>query len=143
MEKKHLDRRLDQMRREGTVFRAGVSVGDDADRGPCCATATTPSSSPWAPPRPATCRSPAASWAGIHQAMEFLPQSNRASLGEEVADQITPTGKDVVIIGGGDTGADCLGTATRQGAALDHAAGDHAGAAGRTGPPASRGRRTR
>jgi len=49
--------------------------------------------------------------------MEYLPQSNRASLGEEVVDQITAEGKHVVIIGGGDTGADCLGTATRQGAA--------------------------
>jgi glutamate synthase (NADPH/NADH) small chain len=52
--------------------------------------------------------------AGIHQAMEYLPQSNRASLGAEVPDQITATGKHVVIIGGGDTGADCLGTAIRQ-----------------------------
>ncbi len=49
--------------------------------------------------------------------MEFLPQSNRASLGESVADQITAAGKHVVIIGGGDTGADCLGTTHRQGAA--------------------------
>jgi glutamate synthase (NADPH/NADH) small chain len=48
--------------------------------------------------------------------MEYLPPSNRASLGEEVPDQVTATGKDVVIIGGGDTGADCLGTAIRQGA---------------------------
>jgi glutamate synthase (NADPH/NADH) small chain len=49
--------------------------------------------------------------------MEYLPQGNRAALGEEVDDQITAAGKDVIIIGGGDTGADCLGTATRQGAA--------------------------
>jgi glutamate synthase (NADPH/NADH) small chain len=55
--------------------------------------------------------------AGIHQAMEYLPQANRAALGEDVADQIVATGKHVVIIGGGDTGADCLGTAHRQGAA--------------------------
>ncbi len=54
---------------------------------------------------------------GIHQAMDYLPQSNRASLGEEVADQVTADGRDVVIIGGGDTGADCLGTAIRQRAA--------------------------
>ena len=53
---------------------------------------------------------------GIHQAMEYLPQSNRASLGEEVEGQIRADGKHVVIIGGGDTGADCLGTATRQNA---------------------------
>jgi glutamate synthase (NADPH/NADH) small chain len=54
---------------------------------------------------------------GIHQAMEYLPQSNRASLGHEVEDQVVATGKHVVIIGGGDTGADCLGTAHRQQAA--------------------------
>jgi glutamate synthase (NADPH/NADH) small chain len=54
---------------------------------------------------------------GIHQAMEFLPQANRAASGEQVEDQITATGKHVVIIGGGDTGADCLGTAHRQKAA--------------------------
>ena len=54
---------------------------------------------------------------GIHQAMEFLPQANRATHGEDVPDQITAAGKNVVIIGGGDTGADCLGTAHRQGAA--------------------------
>jgi glutamate synthase (NADPH/NADH) small chain len=54
--------------------------------------------------------------AGIHQAMEYLPQANRVARGETVEDQIVATGKDVVIIGGGDTGADCLGTATRQGA---------------------------
>ena len=53
---------------------------------------------------------------GIHQAMEFLPQANRVSLGEEVEGQIVATDKDVVIIGGGDTGADCLGTSIRQGA---------------------------
>ena len=53
---------------------------------------------------------------GIHQAMEFLPQANRTSLGEAVDDQIVATDKDVVIIGGGDTGADCLGTSIRQGA---------------------------
>ena len=65
----------------------------------------------------ATCRCPGRELGGIHQAMEYLPQSNRASLGEEVTDQIRADGKHVVIIGGGDTGADCLGTAIRQGAA--------------------------
>ena len=54
---------------------------------------------------------------GIHQAMEFLPQANRVALGDEVEGQITATGKHVVIIGGGDTGADCLGTSHRQKAA--------------------------
>src|SRR5690606_27281918 len=55
--------------------------------------------------------------AGIHQAMEYLPQANRSALGESVPDQIVATDKHVVIIGGGDTGADCVGTAHRQGAA--------------------------
>ena len=116
MEKKVLDRRLDQMRREGTVFRAGVDVGEsitgDALRERYDAVviaigATVPRD------LPATGRE----LGGLHQAMEYLPQSNRASLGEEVAGQIRADGKHVVIIGGGDTGADCLGTAHRQGAA--------------------------
>jgi len=54
---------------------------------------------------------------GVHFAMEYLPQANRVCAGESVADQILATGKHVVIIGGGDTGADCLGTAHRQKAA--------------------------
>ena len=115
MEKKHLDRRLDQMRREGTVFRAGVDVGNELtaeslrDRYDAVVLAMGATD---ARDLPVTGRE----LDGIHQAMEYLPQSNRASLGEEVAEQITAEGKDVVIIGGGDTGADCLGTATRQGA---------------------------
>jgi glutamate synthase (NADPH/NADH) small chain len=115
MEKKHLDRRLEQMRREGTVFRAGVDVGDELtadslrDRYDAVVLAMGATEARDLP-------APGRELGGIHQAMEFLPQSNRASLGEEVADQITAEGKDVVIIGGGDTGADCLGTSTRQGA---------------------------
>ena len=116
MEKSVLDKRLDQMRREGTVFRAGIDVGEDLtadqlkdryDAIVLAVGATLPRD------LPATGRE----LDGIHQAMEFLPQSNRASLGVEVPDQITARGRHVVIIGGGDTGADCLGTATRQGAA--------------------------
>ena len=116
MEKSVLDKRLDQMRREGTVFRAGIDVGEDLtadqlkdryDAIVLAVGATLPRD------LPATGRE----LDGIHQAMEFLPQSNRASLGVEVPDQITADGKHVVIIGGGDTGADCLGTATRQRAA--------------------------
>jgi glutamate synthase (NADPH/NADH) small chain len=116
MEKKYLDRRIDQMRREGTVFRAGVEVGvqltgdDLRDRYDAVVLATGAGV-----PR----RMPASGseLAGIHYAMEYLPQANRAALGEEVEGQILATGKHVVIIGGGDTGADCLGTALRQGAA--------------------------
>ncbi|HEX4473384.1 MAG TPA: glutamate synthase subunit beta [Nocardioides sp.] len=118
MEKSVLDRRIDQMRREGTVFRAGVEVGahgsgltgdrlrERYDAVVLAVGSTLPRDLPV----------PGRELAGIHQAMEFLPQSNRASLGEDVPDQITAAGKDVVIIGGGDTGADCLGTAIRQGA---------------------------
>ncbi len=116
MEKRFLDRRLDQMRREGTVFRAGVEVGVELtgaelrerfDAVVLAVGATVPRDLPI----------PGRELAGIHQAMEFLPQSNRAALGETVDRQITAAGRHVVIIGGGDTGADCLGTSHRQGAA--------------------------
>jgi glutamate synthase (NADPH) small chain len=116
MEKGVLDRRLDQMRREGTVFRAGVDVGvgeltgtrlrDRYDAVVLAIGSTVGRDLPV----------PGRELGGIHQAMEYLPQSNRASLGEAVSEQVTASGKDVVIIGGGDTGADCLGTAIRQGA---------------------------
>ncbi|MFC5178884.1 glutamate synthase subunit beta [Nocardioides taihuensis] len=116
MEKKHLDRRVDQMKREGTVFRAGVDVGTDLtaaqlrDRYDAVVLAMGAT-------EPRDLDVPGRQLAGIHQAMEYLPQSNRACLGAEVEGQIRADGKHVVIIGGGDTGADCLGTATRQGAA--------------------------
>jgi glutamate synthase (NADPH) small chain len=121
MEKKHLDRRLDQMRREGTVFRAGVDVGAEltgaqlTERYDAVVLAMGATEA-------RDLQVAGRDLDGIHQAMEYLPQSNRASLGEEPVpsgegDQITAEGKHVVIIGGGDTGADCLGTATRQGAA--------------------------
>ena len=115
MEKIQVERRIDQMEREGTVFRTGVQVGDTLtgsqlrDRYDAVVLAIG-----------ATVRRdlpvPGRELAGIHQAMEFLPQANRVALGEEVEDQILATDKDVVIIGGGDTGADCLGTSVRQGA---------------------------
>ncbi len=116
MEKKHLDRRLDQMRREGTVFRAGVDVGGDltgqrlADRydAVVLATGSTVARDLGVEGRELD---------GIHQAMDFLPQANRVAVGESVEGQVTAEGKHVVIIGGGDTGADCLGTSTRQQAA--------------------------
>ncbi|HET8959742.1 glutamate synthase subunit beta [Nocardioides sp.] len=121
MEKKHLDRRLDQMRREGTVFRAGVEVGAEltgaqlTERYDAVVLAMGATAA-------RDLQVPGRELDGLHQAMEYLPQSNRASLGEDPVpsgegDQITAEGKHVVIIGGGDTGADCLGTATRQGAA--------------------------
>jgi glutamate synthase (NADPH/NADH) small chain len=115
MEKLQVERRIQQMKEEGTVFRSGVNVGVDVtgsqlrQRYDAVVIATGAT----------VARDLAASGrelGGIHQAMEFLPQANRAALGETVADQIVATGKDVVIIGGGDTGADCLGTVHRQGA---------------------------
>jgi glutamate synthase (NADPH/NADH) small chain len=115
MEKIQVDRRIDQMQREGTVFRSGIQVGDKLtgsqlrDRYDAVVLAIG-----------STVRRelavPGRELAGIHQAMEFLPQANRVALGEEVDDQIVATDKDVIIIGGGDTGADCLGTSIRQGA---------------------------
>jgi len=116
MEKKVLDRRLEQMRREGTVFRAGVDVGGDLtgeqlrERYDAVVLAV---GSTIARDLPV----PGRELSGIHQAMEFLPQANRVALGETVEGQIRADGKHVVIIGGGDTGADCLGTSIRQGAA--------------------------
>ncbi len=115
MEKKVLDRRLKQMRLEGTVFKSGVNIGVDItgeqllerfDAVVLAIGSTVARDLPI----------PGRELAGIHQAMEFLPQANRVALGQEVSEQIVATGKDVVIIGGGDTGADCLGTSIRQGA---------------------------
>jgi glutamate synthase (NADPH/NADH) small chain len=115
MEKIQVDRRIDQMQREGTVFRSGIQVGDKLtgsqlrDRYDAVVLAIGSTVRRDLPV-------PGRELAGIHQAMEFLPQANRVALGEEVDDQILATDKDVIIIGGGDTGADCLGTSIRQGA---------------------------
>src|SRR5262245_454598 len=115
MEKRHVDRRVDQMRREGTVFRAGVDVGTtitgDQLRERYDAVVLAVGATAWR-----DLPVPGRELGGVHQAMEYLPQSNRDSLGEEVENQIVATDKHVIIIGGGDTGADCLGTAHRQGA---------------------------
>lgn len=110
-----LNRRLRQMRNEGTIFRCGVEVGVDISAEELQArydVVILAVGSTVGRDLPVEGRE----LGGIHQAMEYLPQANRAAVGEEVPDQITAEGCDVVIIGGGDTGADCLGTATRQGA---------------------------
>ena len=116
MEKRQVDRRLDQMRKEGTVFRAGVEVGVDItgselrerfDAVVLAVGSTVGRDLPI----------PGRELDGVHQAMEYLPQANRAALGQTVEGQITAADKHVVVIGGGDTGADCVGTAHRQGAA--------------------------
>ena len=117
MEKKHLDRRLQQMRREGTVFRAGVDVGGDGISGADLMDRYDAVVLAMGSTLPRDLPVPGRGLRGIHQAMEFLPQANRVAVGEQVPDQIRADGKHVVIIGGGDTGADCLGTSIRQGAA--------------------------
>ncbi len=115
MEKHHLDRRLDQMRAEGTEFRTGADVGGAVD-----IEVLRASHDAVVLACGATLRRdldvPGRDLAGIHQAMEYLPEANRVQEGDLTEPPITATGKNVVVIGGGDTGADCLGTALRQGA---------------------------
>jgi glutamate synthase (NADPH) small chain len=115
MEKRHLDRRLGQMEAEGTRFVTGVRVGTDLpveqlrsdfDAVVLATGATVPRDLP-VPGRDLT---------GIYSAMEYLVPANRVQLGDLDSSPIDAAGKHVVIIGGGDTGADCLGTAHRQGA---------------------------
>ena len=116
MEKHVLDRRLEQMAAEGVVFKTKTYVGRDIaatdlrkEFDAILLTGGAESSR--------DLRVPGRELKGIHFAMEYLPQQNKRIAGDTVQDQILATGKRVVIIGGGDTGADCLGTAHRQQAA--------------------------
>jgi glutamate synthase (NADPH/NADH) small chain len=113
MEKKHLENRLKQMQAEGTRFRAGVEIGVDIswsdlraryDAVIVATGALVPRDLPI----------PGRDLSGVHFAMEYLVQQNRVGAGDTVTDQITAEGKHVVVLGGGDTGADCIGTAHRQ-----------------------------
>ncbi|GLJ60082.1 dihydropyrimidine dehydrogenase subunit A [Microbacterium barkeri] len=115
MEKRHLEARLRQMQDEGTRFRAGVEIGVDItwddlraryDAVVVATGATVPRDLPI----------PGRELDGVHFAMEYLVESNKVVAGDQVANQISAEGKHVVVIGGGDTGADCIGTAHRQGA---------------------------
>ena len=116
LEKLHIDRRLQQMSSEGTRFRPGVEIGRDVTweqlqaRYDAIVVATGATV-------PRELRVPGNDLAGVHPAMEYLHQANAVVAGKPVPGQITAEGKHVVIIGGGDTGSDCLGTALRQGAA--------------------------
>jgi len=119
MEKRHLERRLGQMRAEGTEFRTGVHVGIDITAADLRAQFDAVVLAGGATVR-RDLPIPGREFAGIYQAMEFLPIANRVQEGDADAPSITAEGKHVVIIGGGDTGADCLGTSHRQGAASVH-----------------------
>ncbi|SFA92802.1 glutamate synthase (NADPH/NADH) small chain [Amycolatopsis marina] len=115
MEKHRLDRRLDQMRAEGTEFRAGVNVGVDITgaqlRSEYDAVVLAGGATAWRD-LPIDGRETE----GVYQAMEYLPPANKVASGDLERSPISAEGKDVVVIGGGDTGADCVGTAHRQGA---------------------------
>ncbi len=119
MEKHLIDRRMDQMEAEGVSFVTGAAVGSgvptadlrkEFDAIVLSGGATAPRDLPV----------PGRELDGIHFAMEFLPQQNKIVAGDTVASQITATGKRVLILGGGDTGSDCLGTSNRQGCLSVH-----------------------
>jgi len=128
LEKSHVDRRLQQLEAEGVKFRAGVYVGTERD-----ANITNLARETVAPAEllerfdavlltggaesPRDLPVPGRDLDGVHFAMEFLPQQNRTDAGDKIKAQIRATGKHVVVIGGGDTGSDCVGTSNRQGAA--------------------------
>jgi len=116
MEKRHLDRRIEQMEAEGTVFRTNAIVGQNVDVDVLLATFDSVvlacGATAWR-----ELAVPGRDLGGIHQAMEYLPWANKVQQGDIDASPINVAGRHVVIIGGGDTGADCLGTAHRQGAA--------------------------
>jgi len=113
LEKRIIDRRLEQMSAEGVKFQTRAHVGQNVpvedlrkefDAILLCGGAESPRD----------LKVPGRELKGIHFAMEFLPQQNKRNAGDSVAEQILATGKNAVIIGGGDTGADCLGTCHRQ-----------------------------
>jgi glutamate synthase (NADPH/NADH) small chain len=127
MEKSHIDRRIEQMKAEGVTFRAGVRVGkldgakinDDSkeavDAGQLAAefdAIVLAGGAEMSRDLPV----PGRGLKGVHFAMEFLPQQNKVVAGDKVKGQILATGKHVVVIGGGDTGSDCVGTSNRHGA---------------------------
>jgi glutamate synthase (NADPH/NADH) small chain len=118
MEKRHLDRRISQMEAEGTQFRTNANVGENVpveDLQQYDAVVLAGGATAWR-----DLPVPGREFTGVYQAMEYLPWGNRVQQGDLDDWPISAHGKHVVIIGGGDTGADCLGTAIRQGAATIH-----------------------
>jgi glutamate synthase (NADPH/NADH) small chain len=128
----HIDRRIEQMQAEGVEFRAGILVGGPPDAAAlgigvnCFGADRMPAKDlidgfdavvlAGGAEAPRDLPVPGRALNGVHFAMEFLPQQNRAVAGDPLQRQLTATGKHVVVIGGGDTGSDCVGTSNRQGA---------------------------
>jgi glutamate synthase (NADPH/NADH) small chain len=128
MEKSHIDRRVEQMQAEGVTFRTGVFVGKDFPANVYNWAKETVSPEQLkkdfdavvisgGAEQPRDLPVPGRELKGVHFAMEFLPLQNKVNAGDKVKDQIMATGKHVVVIGGGDTGSDCVGTSNRHGAA--------------------------
>jgi len=118
MEKRHLDRRIAQMEAEGTKFQTNANVGENVPIGDLeqfDAVVLAGGATAWR-----DLPVPGRELAGVYQAMEYLPWGNRVQQGDIDEAPISAHGKRVVIIGGGDTGADCLGTTIRQGAIEIH-----------------------
>ncbi|MDT8386670.1 MAG: glutamate synthase subunit beta [Thiogranum sp.] len=116
MEKQNIDRRIEQMQAEGVIFKANVHVGVDIDAAQLLkdfdALALTGGAE-----HPRDLPVPGRELDGVHFAMEFLPQQNKRDAGDTIPDHVAISAKDkhVVVIGGGDTGSDCIGTSIRQG----------------------------
>ncbi len=133
MEKIHIDRRVQQMQAEGVTFRTGVMVGAAQDPLGKDSKVTNWAKETITPEQlqkefdavlltggaeqSRDLPVPGRDLAGIHFAMEFLPQQNKINAGDKLKDQLRADGKHVIVIGGGDTGSDCVGTSNRHGAA--------------------------
>jgi glutamate synthase (NADPH/NADH) small chain len=116
MEKHLIDARMEQMRAEGVEFRTNQHVGRNIDARDILAEFDAVALAGGAE-QPRDLPVPGRALEGVYFAMQFLPQQNRVVAGDKVPEQILATGKHVIVIGGGDTGSDCVGTSNRQGAA--------------------------
>jgi glutamate synthase (NADPH/NADH) small chain len=131
MEKSHIDRRIEQMQAEGVVFKTNTLIGAMPAEGPGSKVTndarTTISADQLRQDFDAVLLAagseqsrdlpvPGRELDGVHFAMEFLPQQNKVNAGDELKGQLSATGKHVIVIGGGDTGSDCVGTSNRHGA---------------------------
>jgi len=128
MEKSHIDRRIEQMQAEGVSFRTSVRIGPASGAGIADDSAEHLAADEvlaefdavvlaGGAELPRDLAVPGRELSGVHFAMEFLPHQNKVVAGDVVKRQLKATGKHVVVIGGGDTGSDCVGTSNRQGAA--------------------------